>query len=150
MDLNKLLEESLDGLYNNRSYGGFSDPPRKDFGPQSNQSGYNFPYQKGTPPFPLTGSGPEQTSNLPWPLPTITYDLSDGFVYILAAANKIENCLKLNKSLSKEQIKKLEGLSEYSNKILKAIKNLDAKINFHMDLSGDLPAINPMQEIPKK
>jgi len=147
MDLNKVMNEALDGLWNNPSYGGYSDPPRKDWGPQSNQYGYNFPYQKNAPPlFPPTVPPPEQTANMPWPLQTVTQDIADSFIYLLSASNKIENCLKLNQALNDKQRKHLDKLMKYSVEILGALKNLDAKLNFHLDLSSDLGAINPQQE----
>ena len=146
MNLDKALLEALDGLYNNPNYGGYSDPPRKDFGPQSNQQGYNFPYQKNAPLFPSTGMPPEQTEGMPWPLQTVTQDLADSFVFLTTAANKMENCLKLNTSISSKQKKKLNSLLNYSGKILGAIKDLDAKLNFHLDMASSLEPINPLQE----
>lgn len=146
MDLDKVLSEALDGLYNNPNYGGYSDPPRKDFGPQSNQRGYNFPYQKNVPLFPATTPPPDQTEDMPWPLQTVTQDLADSFIFLTTAANKMENCLKLNTSITAKQRKKLDSLLNYSGKILGAIKDLDAKLNFHLDLASTLGAINPAQE----
>jgi hypothetical protein len=146
MDLHKALNEALDGLYNNPSYGGYSDAPRKDWGPQSNQYGYNFPYQKGNPSFPPVGPPTEQTADMPWPLQTITDDLVKSFMSLLEASNKIENCLRLNTSLEKNQREKLNSLSKYSLKILSAIKDLDAKLAFEMDLASNFEGINPQQE----
>ena len=146
MDLKDALNEALDGLYNNPSYGGYSDAPRKDWGPQSNQYGYSFPYQKNNPLFPPVGPPTEQTPDMPWPLQTVSQDLTDSFIYLLTATNKMENCLNLNTSIDKKQKKKLESLIDYSGRILGAIKNLDAKLAFHLDLASSLEGINPQQE----
>lgn len=146
MDINKVMAEALDGLYNNPNYGGYSDAPRKDFGPQSNQQGYNFPYQKNASLFPATTPSPEQTSDMPWPLQTVTQDLADSFIFLVTASNKMENCLKLNTTLDEKQKKKLNSLLNYSGKILGAIKDLDAKLNFFLDLASSLEPINPLQE----
>ena len=40
----------------------------------------------------------------------------------------------------------LNSLINYSAKILDAIKNLDAKLAFQLDLASSLEAINPQQE----
>jgi hypothetical protein len=146
-DMDKLFQEALGGLWNNPTYGGYSDPPRKDFAPVSNASGYDFPYQKNTPPiFPPTAPGPENPINMPWPLQTVTADLTDSFTYLLAAGNKIENCLKLNKKVSSKQKKKLNKLLSYTGQILGAIQNLDKQLTLSMDMSKELPASNPHQE----
>lgn len=145
LDLDKILNEALDGLYNNPNYGGYSDAPRKDWGPQSNQQGYGFPYQKA-PLFPATAPPPEQTPDMAWPLQTVTQDLADSFINLLTAANKIENCLKLNTAINDKQRQKLDSLSKFSSKILGAIKKLDAELNFYMDLAGDIQGTNPQQE----
>lgn len=146
MDLHNALNEALDGMYNNPNYGGYSDAPRKDWGPQSNQQGYNFPYQKNNPLFPAVGPPVEQTADMPWPLQTVTNDLADSFIYLLTASNKMENCLQLNTALDAKQKKKLNSLIAYSAKILGAIKDLDAKLTFYMDLASSLEGINPAQE----
>lgn len=134
-------------MYNNPNYGGYNDPPRKDWGPQSNQQGYGFPYQK-SPLFPATDPTPEQTPDMPWPLQTVTMDLADSFIYLLTATNKMENCLQLNTSLKEDQKKKLNNLIKYAAKIMAAIKDLDAKTNFLLDLASSLEGINPAQERP--
>jgi hypothetical protein len=150
MSLEKILTETLDGLWNNSNYGGTSEAPRKDFGPQSGQQGYNFPYQKNAPPiFPPTQPEPENTSNLAAPLQTVTQDLSDSFVYLLAAANKMENCLQFNKALNSKQKKKLKSLMEYATKVLGAIKHIDAQLNFYMELAGPSSPSNPHQQYKK-
>jgi hypothetical protein len=146
MDLQKALNEALDGLYNNPSYGGYSDAPRKDWGPQSNQYGYNFPYQKGNPLFPPVGPPKEQTPDMPWPLQTVSDDLVEGFMSLLTATNKMENCLQLNTAIDNKQKKKLDSLIAYATKILGAVKDLDAKLAFHMDLASSFEGINPAQE----
>ena len=152
MNLNKLLHEALDGLWNTPNYGGYSDPPRKDFGPQSSQQGYNFPYQKNAPPvFPPTPPGPPGEVNLAWPLQTVSKDLADSFIYLLAAINKMENCARLNQGIDKEQKDKLKTLISQSTEILKSLKIIDAELNINLNLTSDqYPTINPQQESPKK
>jgi hypothetical protein len=111
MNFKETIEESLDGVWNNRQYGGASELPRKDYQPYSSSNGYSFPYQNGAPPiFPPTTPPPDNTPSLPWPLGTVTDDLADGFVYTLAAFNKMKMCLNENPSLNSKQkiaIKKL-------------------------------------------
>lgn len=145
MDIETVLNEALNGLYNNPNYGGYSDAPRKDWGPQSNQQGYSFPYQTNHL-FPSTPPTPEQTPDMPWPLQTVTHDLADSFIYLLTAANKMENCLHLNTSLDKKTKIKLNNLINFSAKILAAIKKLDAKLTFELDLASSLEGVNPQQE----
>ena len=147
MDVNKILPEALDGLWNNANYGGTSDPPRKDFSPQSSARGYSYPYQTNTnATFPATPEGPETPVNLAWPLQTITYDLADSFTYLLTATNKLENCKQLNTAISDKQKKKLESLIEFAAKILSAIQKLDAEVNIVANLAGQQPPLNPRQE----
>jgi hypothetical protein len=86
MDFKKTLNESLDGMWNNRQYGGVSEPPRKDYMPISTSNGYSFPYQRGAPPVspPITPE-PENTPEIPWPLQTVSADFADSFVYLVSA-----------------------------------------------------------------
>lgn len=147
MNLEKIFNEALGGLWNSKSYGGTSDPPRKDFGPQSSQYGYNFPYQKNAPPiWPPTNPAPDAPTNLAWPLQTITNDMADSFTYLLAAINKMENCVRLNTALELEQKKHLKHLIDKSVEVLSAIKQIDSDINYHFNLSGQTQPINPHQE----
>lgn len=152
MDLDKVLKEALDGLWNTPNYGGYSDPPRKDFGPQSSQQGYHFPYQKGAPPlFPPTPGGPPAEVNLAWPLQTVSQDLADSFVYLLAAINKMENCARLNTGIESEQREKLKQLISQSTEILGNLKTIDAELNINLNLtSSEPPRTNPKQENQKQ
>ena len=141
MELEKLVKEAL--------YGGYSEPPRKEFVPQSSQQGYNYPYQSNTGPNPPpTAPAPERPPNLAWPLQTVSSDLSDGFVSILAAANKIENCLQQNTSISDKQKEKLKKMAKFVTKILHGIQSLDNNIFQHLQLSqaGEPVSTNPLQD----
>ncbi len=104
MNFKETLDESLDGLWNNRQYGGVSELPRKDYQPYTTSNGYSFPYQAGSPPvFPPTTPEAEPIASIPWPLETVTSDLADGFVYLFSALNKMKRCLNENPALNKKQ-----------------------------------------------
>ena len=69
MNFKETLEESLDGLWNNRQYGGTNELPRKDYQPYSSSSGYSYPYQQGgNQMFPPTNREPDSIPSIPWPL----------------------------------------------------------------------------------
>jgi hypothetical protein len=145
MDLNKVLEESLDGLWNNRQYGGTSEMPRKDYQPYSSSAGYTFPYQAGSPPvFPPTAPDPQNTPSIPWPLNTVTDDLSDSFVYLLAAVKKMERCIKENPSLNEKQKSAVKSLMNIANESLKRIEVIGANIITVANLAEELPPQSPI------
>jgi hypothetical protein len=147
MDLTKVLEESLDGLWNNRQYGGTSEMPRKDYQPYSSSNGYSFPYQAGSPPvFAPTAQEPQNTPSIPWPLNTVTDDLSDSFVYLVSAVKKMQRCVDENPALNmkqKEVIKKMVGAI---NSSLKNIERVGASIVMVANLAEALPPQSPHQE----
>lgn len=146
MDLDKVLEESLDGLWNNRQYGGTSEMPRKDYQPYSSSNGYSFPYQAGSPPvLPPTAPAPQNTPSIPWPLNTVTDDLSDSFVYLLAAVKKMQRCVNENPSLNKKQREAIVEMVKMTNSALKRIEKVGASIITIANLAGELPPQSPTQ-----
>ena len=121
MNLIKTIEESLDGLWNNSQYGGSNELPRKDYQPYSTSQGYSYPYQAGG----NSGAPTEEPKNAistPWPLNTIETDLSDSFVYLASAMNKMQQCLDGNASVKKEQRDKIKKLLKISSNALKRIE----------------------------
>jgi hypothetical protein len=140
MDFDKALNESLDGMWNNRQYGGASELPRKDYQPYSTSTGYGFPYQKGAPPIsPPTSPQPENTPEIPWPLQNVTDDIADSFVYLLAALKKMEACLLENPSLKKKQRAKLKQYIRYTRGALARMQKVGMEIIHATNLAGDLP-----------
>ena len=121
MNLEKAIEESLDGLWNNRQYGGTSELPRKDYQPYSTSQGYSFPYQAGGNAVVPPEENPKATS-IPWPLSTVENDLSDSFVYLVSAYNKMKRCLKENPSLKKDQRQNIKKLMKFTAQALKRIE----------------------------
>lgn len=147
MDLDKALNESLDGMYNNRQYGGTSEMPRKDYQPYNSSGSYTFPYQAGSPPvFPPTAPDPQNTASIPWPLNTVTDDISDSFVYLLASVKKMERCLKENPSLNDKQKEAIKELMKISNEALERIEVVGANIISIANLAGELPPQSPTGE----
>jgi hypothetical protein len=147
MDFKKTIEESLDGLWNNRQYGGTSEMPRKDYQPYSSSDGYSFPYQAGSPPvFPPTAPGPQNTPSIPWPLNTVTDDLSDSFVYLVAAVKKMQRCVDENPSLNVKQKEVIKKMVKAINSSLKNIERVGASVLMIANLAEELPPQTPEQE----
>ena len=129
MNFEETLEESLDGLWNNRQYGGTNELPRKDYQPYSSSQGYSFPYQKGSPPvFPPTAPEPEKIPSIPWPLDTVTSDLADSFVYLFSAYKKMQRCVNENPSLNKRQKLAIKVLMKLTKTSLIGIKKVGSNI----------------------
>jgi len=140
MDLGKVLEESLDGMWNNRQYGGKTEMARKDFQPYNSSSGYSFPYQSGgNPTLPPTAPGPENTPSIPWPLNTVTDDLSDGFVYLVSAVKKMQRCIDENPSLNDKQREVIGKMVKSINFSLKNIEKVGASVIMIANLAEALP-----------
>ena len=127
MDLNKTIEESLDGLWNNRQYGGTNESPRKDYQPYSTSQGYSYPYQAGGATS-IPSPEAEGVPSTPWPLNTIETDLSDSFVYLMSAFNKMKTCLEENPSLKKSQKANLRKLIKFAIGALKRIEFIGMNI----------------------
>lgn len=102
MELNGIIEEML-GDPGGKQYPAYNEPPRKDFVPYSNKAGYNYPYQQGSDAVPLVNSIPPHIPSIPWPLETVTADLSDSYLYLFTAGNKINQALKSNPSMDRER-----------------------------------------------
>ena len=149
MDLNKTLDETIEEAYdgaawNNRQYGAYSEPPRKDYMPISSSDGYGFPYQRGAPPIsPPTSPDPANTPEIPWPLQTVTDDFSDSFVYLVSALKKMEACLRMNPVLKKAQKHKLKEFIKYTKGALARIQVVGSQIVHVTNLVGELPPQNP-------
>jgi hypothetical protein len=145
MHLDKIIEEIYDGGGGN--YPAYSDPPRKDFAPMSNRSGYTNPYQAGGQVGNLTEPPPDAPASLPWPLQTVTTDFADSFVYLMTGINKMVQCIKQNPTLPKDAKKDLVDLYKKSNEALKIIKEVGISIN-KLNLAGAQPSQNPIPNTP--
>jgi hypothetical protein len=137
INLQALINESLDGLWNQKNFGAKNDPPRKDFGPQSLRQGYNFPYNRNADPTTqLQQPLPELPPNLAWPLQHTSEDLSNVFVKLIEVANKLINCLNYNTSISKIQKQKLHKGLKFITKILQGITSFDSFIHNNLELGS--------------
>ena len=144
MDLEKTLDESLDGLWNNRGYGGTSEPPRKDYQPYSAGSGYSFPYQAGSPPvFPPTPPDPQNNPSIPWPLDTVSADIADSFVYLIAAYKKMKRCTEENPSINKKQREAIGEMMAITANALRKIEKVGTRIVTVANIAGNLPPQSP-------
>jgi hypothetical protein len=140
MDLDKIIKESIDTLWNQRQYPASNEWPRKDFVPLGARDDYNFPYQKGAPPvFPPSTPMPENTPSMPWPLQTVSEDIADSFVYLLTAIKKMQRCVKENPSPTKEQKLKLKELIKMGRKTLRVIEHIGIQVRGAADLAKPLP-----------
>jgi hypothetical protein len=150
INLKKILDESLDSIWSPRQYGASSMAPRKDQGPLfSQKDGKNFPYQNNTPPvFPPSLPEPENPLVFPWPMETINSDLGDGFVFLLNAAKKINQCAKQNPSITSEQKEKLLEVFGTMLKVLKTVEkiglNLPSIVNMSSERQPQVP-VKPTQ-----
>lgn len=145
MNLDKIINESIDTLWNQRQYPASSEWPRKDFVPFGSRNDYNFPYQKGTPPvFPPSSPMPENTPDMPWPLQTVTDDIADSFIYLLSAVKKMQRCVKENPAPTKEQKLKLKKLISIGFKTLKTIEKIGVHVRPSADLAKPLPPQSPV------
>ena len=128
MKLNEVIEEML-GAPGGKQYSAYNEPPRKDFVPYSNKAGYNYPYQQNTSATPAPENViPPHIPSIPWPLEGVTEDLSDSYIYLLTAGNKINQALKNNPSLSPEQRKDLKKYLKHCKDALDIIKNIGVNL----------------------
>jgi hypothetical protein len=147
MNLDEVLNEAVGDIWNNAHYGATSEEPRKDFVGFSTKDGYNFPYQHNAPPvYPPSEPQPPQTPDLPWPLQTVSDDIVDSFVYLVAAHNKMKTCLDQNPSLSKNQKTQLERLKIVTQKTLEHIKSIGENLLSVADLAKPLPPQSPGEQ----
>jgi hypothetical protein len=152
MKINDLIEEVY--ASGPKMYAAYSSAPRKDFVPYSTKDGYNFPYQKNAPPIhPPSAPQPPNTVSMPWPLQTINDDLSDGYIYLLAAAKKLSVCAKGNPSLTEEQKQQLITLYKELKIALQKIKNVGLNVTDVVNMSLPLSPQVPVQSasiVPEK
>lgn len=121
MNLKKIIEDSLDSMWNNSTYGGNNELPRKDYVPYTTSQGYGFPYQQGVDPsIPPQDDGKATTT--PWPLQDIETDLSNSFISLLTAIEKLKQCSENNLSLTKTQKKVIQKFIKISVNALKRIE----------------------------
>ena len=135
MKLNEFIEEML-GSPGGKQYSAYNEPPRKDFVPQSNRAGYNYPYQQNiSATTPISNEIPPHIPSTPWPLENIVADLSDSCVYLLNAGNKINAALKSNPSISPSQREKLEDYLKICKKSLNNIMHIGSNIINNSELN---------------
>lgn len=146
LNLNKILDESLDSIWSPKQYQAGSYPPRKDQGPMFNQrDGKNFPYQQNANgQFPSSLPEPVNPQVFPWPLETINSDLSDGFVFLLSAAKKIKQCSTQNPSINQKQKDQLNKMFDYLLKVLKAVEKVGTNLPSVVNMSGERPPQVPL------
>jgi hypothetical protein len=130
MNLLKILEESIDSLWNNATYGATSELPRKDYQPYTTSSGYSYPYQQGIPPTATPGDEKtEEAAVTPWPLHTIETDLSNSFIHLVTALEKMQECLDKNISITKNQKTKIKNLMKISTNALRRIELVGVNVS---------------------
>lgn len=137
MNLEKIIEEIYDT--GNKQYSAGSMAPRKDFAPVSTTGNYNYPYQKNMPSDVPTTPPPDGPPSYPWPLQTIVDDLSDSFVYLIAATNKLAQCAKNNPVIKPKQKDQLIELYKKSKQALLLIKDVGLSIEKVSNLAGPQP-----------
>jgi len=139
MELDKIITEVYDTA--NKSYPAYSSPARKDFTPQSARNTPNFPYQHQDD---LTNPPPQSVPSLPWPLGTVIDDLSDSFVFLSQAIDKIASAVRNNPSLSDKQKTKLIRFYKIGKFALKGIRKIGLHIIDVANLGGEQPSQNPV------
>lgn len=127
MNFEKLVSEIYDTNIN-KQYGATSSAPRKDFAPASTKDGYNYSYQN-LGASELESPQPNNPPSVPWELQTINDELSNGFVSIVSAIQKLQDSYKNNKTLNINQKNEFKKISDFSRKILNAIKRVAFKID---------------------
>jgi len=144
MNLNQIIEEIYDTGYG-KTYPAYSSPPRKDFGPGSNSSGYSNPYQRDSVYGNLGDPNmPDGMPSMPWPLQTLSVDIADSFVYLASGMSKIYQCLKQNPTLDKKSKEQLLELYKQSKAALQIIKDVGMSIE-KLNMSKPQPPQNPLE-----
>jgi hypothetical protein len=143
--ITRILSETLDNLWNAKNYGGSSEQPRKDFAPQSNRNGYDFPYQRGgvSPALPTT---PETSLHFPHPLENLQEDFAACALSLMNVGSKMAICKDTNKSLAPEQIEAINKILPSLEEMVLNLKELEAYSSLSLNLAGHQPALNPQQE----
>jgi hypothetical protein len=151
VDLNKILEETLENTWSPRVYPAYSQPPRKDFVAHSSKDSYTYPYQQNQAAgFPPTVPQPPSPSSVPWPLQTINTDLADAFVFLLAAAGKITQCINGNSiMLNQDQKDQLIEMYKTLNNSLKGIKEVGMKLTDVVNMADQPPPQIPVTPTPR-
>ena len=126
MKFNSLVQEIYD-TNTNKNYPASSSAPRKDFAPVSSSNGYNYPYQN-TGASEMENPLPDNPITYPWELQTVTDDLSNSFISLVAASQKIISS-RDNPALNVKQKQDLNKVVKFSRKILNAIKNVAFKVD---------------------
>jgi hypothetical protein len=141
MNLNKIIEE----VYNSGggNYPAYSEPPRKDFAPMSNKSGYENPYQRGGASQQPTEEAPERAPSMPWPLQTLNDDISDSFVFLTAGMTKMIQTVKLNPALDKNAKAELLDLYKKSKVALNLLKEIGLSVG-KLNMAKPQPVMNPV------
>jgi hypothetical protein len=139
MELDKIITEVYDTA--NKSYPAYSSPARKDFTPQSARNTPNFPYQHQDD---LNNPPPESVPSLPWPLSTVVDDLTDSFIFLSQAMDKISSAVKNNPSLNDKQKTKLIRLYKIAKFALKGIRKVGLHIIDVANIAGPQPSQNPV------
>jgi hypothetical protein len=141
------LVQEIYSTNNGKLYPATNSAPRKDFAPISTKDGYDYPYQN-TGASEMENPSPDTPISYPWELQTVSEDLSNGFMSVLAATKKI-NSAQSNPALAVNQKSDLKKLLTLSNEILNAIKNVAFKIDDIVNLSLPKPPevkINSMED----
>lgn len=126
MKFNSIVQEIYDTNIN-KTYPASSSAPRKDFAPISTKDGYHYPYQN-TGASEMENPLPDNPITYPWELQTVSDDLSNSFVSLVAASQKII-ASKNNPALDIKQKQQLIKALKFSRKILNAIKTVAFKID---------------------
>lgn len=148
MEFNKIVEEIYDSGYGGQ-YPAYSEPPRKDFAPMSNKSGYNNAYQKDGAYGKLPEQQKEGTPSMPWPLQTLSGDIADSFVYLMSGMSKLIQCIKQNPSLNKEQKKEMIEVYKKSKVALSILKKIGTSID-RFNLAKPQPLQDPTSPSQKQ
>ena len=136
--MKKDIQDIVNEYVGNTYYPASSDPPRKDFVPIPGQKGYSFPYQSSNDPVLQSPDkeSPNSSKELLWPMQSISEDIADSYVYLLAATRKMQDCLRLNAAATKEQRNYLRSLIKICKILNKSILQVGKKIDKKFDLSN--------------
>jgi hypothetical protein len=128
MEFNKIVEEIYNSGYGGQ-YPAYSEPPRKDFAPMSNKSGYDNPYRRDGAYGNLPEPQKEGTPSMPWPLQTLSGDISDSFVYLMSGMSKLIQCIKQNPVLDKDQKKEMIEIYKKAKVALSILKKIGISVD---------------------
>jgi len=131
VNIEKIIEESLPTWSPRGTYSAQSSAPRKDFAPYSRKDNLSFPYQQtNQPEVSFEDEHNERISQGKYyPLDTIIPDLADSYVFLVAAKNKLRDCIKGNPSLPEEKRKDFVNLHNRATRALRFLKKLGDDID---------------------